>query len=153
MGHLTKSISEDGVRTIFARYGEVTSLELKSGTSKVPGYAFVYFRDRESVDRVMSVEAKDYLHRTYSKMDVNRIRSEKQLQASQLFSPDKIFFAGFENSISRLRIHKFFETFGSLENLILLQKKQSKQYGYVTSRSEKSPSSSSRPNKSTTKKS
>ncbi|XP_019865881.2 RNA-binding protein squid-like [Aethina tumida] len=130
VGGLHLKTAENDLRNYFERFGEVRQIKLKTdlNTGRSRGFAFVLFKQSESVKHIMQI--------------VNHVINGKRVEVKIAnVRPGKVFIGGIHIGLSDEDIKKYFERYGEIQQIEFpfdKQKNQRKAFCFITYANERS---------------
>eukprot|EP00752_Nemacystus_decipiens_P016539 g14782.t1 len=138
IGGISWQTTEEGLRHHFGKYGALADIALMKDkyTGHPRGFGFIKFEDLTVLDEILSQE-----HKIDGKVvDVKRAvpKSEAPGPSSRSSRPaetNKIFVGGLAPTVMMAEFRKYFETFGSVVDAVVMfdrQTQRSRGFGFVT---------------------
>lgn len=131
VGALSWETKEDALQSFFAKYGEIVECSIMRDLQKKSrGFAFITFKDSESVQNILDSHAKEPLN-----IDDKEIDPKLAVPRRRNNKVRRIFVGGLSSDTSEEDMREFFLQFGNIEEVQLMYDRQTNRhrgFGFVT---------------------
>jgi len=142
IGGLHSQTDGESLRCYFEKYGEIKDCTVMRDavTKRSRGFGFVIFKDALAVDKVLDKVNSDNQYHVIDGKKVEAKRAiPKKPPPSQNQNFKKVFVGGLPPDITSQELTEYFETFGKVNEVLLMQDKATKRlrgFGFVVFESE-----------------
>lgn len=130
VGGLSWTTNEDALRAHFSTFGSIDEVMIMrdKATGRSRGFAFVTFKDGDSVDRA--------LQSPHHQLDGRQIEAKRAIPKAEIASKTKkIFVGGVPHTVNDEQFREYFSRFGEIVEALIMRDRntgKSRGFGFVT---------------------
>lgn len=130
VGGLSWTTNEDALREHFSNFGSIDEVMIMrdKATGRSRGFAFVTFKDAESLDRA--------LQSPHHQLDGRQIEAKRAIPKAEIASKTKkIFVGGVPHTVNDDQFREFFNRFGEITEALIMRDRttnKSRGFGFIT---------------------